>query len=70
MSRTFTGYKDYFLYVRKLGSGKFIVDSKDKAFIEYYVGDLPYNTYPEAADKIDKIRKAHKLERFNKQVAA
>jgi hypothetical protein len=65
MNRVYTGYRDYFLFVRKLNNGKYVVDSKDKAFVEYYIGDTGYNSYNEAVRRIDEIKKQHKLDRFN-----
>jgi len=65
MKRVYTGYKDFFLYIRKLNNGKYVVDSRDKAFIEYYVGNEPFNTYSEAVKRIDELNKTHKLDRFN-----
>lgn len=65
MRRVYTGYKDFFLYVRKLSNNKYIVDSKDKAFVEYYIGDIQYQTYGEALRRIDELNKLHKLERFS-----
>lgn len=65
MKRVYTGYKDYFLYIRKLNNNRYVVDSKDKAFIEYYIGDATYKTYGEALKRIDEIKALHKLERFN-----
>lgn len=65
MRRVYTGYKDFFLYVRKLSNNKYIVDSKDKAFVEYYIGDIKYQTYGEALRRIDELNKLHKLERFS-----
>lgn len=65
MKRVYTGFENCFLYIRKLSNKKYIIDSKDRAFIEYYVGNDSYNTYGEAVARIDEINKLHKLFRFN-----
>lgn len=64
MKRSYTGYKNYFLFIRRVNK-KYVVDSKDKAFIEYYIGDQQYNTYNEAVERIDEISKLHQLDRFD-----
>ena len=64
MKRVYTGFRDFFLFIRKLSNGRYVVDSRDKAFVEYYIGDDQYTTYGEALRRIEQLRKLHKLDRF------
>lgn len=68
-NKIYTGFKDYYLAIRRLPNGKFIIESKDKAFIEYYIGFTPFNTYVEASTRLIEIKTNHQLDRFSRNKA-
>lgn len=65
-NRIYTGFRDYYLFIRRKDR-LFVIDSKDKYFIEYYVGlDRTFRSFDEALEFLNKIKVKHALERFNR----